>query len=186
MEKGTGEHDHKVIRVAITGPECTGKSTLAAQLAKHYNTVYVPEYARDFISSLGRPYTYNDILHIARVQVKQALEPVSQPGKLIFFDTYLIITKVWLEVVYGHYPDWIDTALSQKTMDHYLLCNTNIPWVADPVRENGGEMREKLYLRYQGELEKLGYKYNVIGGTGAQRLNMAIDAVDKLIKAYKE
>jgi NadR type nicotinamide-nucleotide adenylyltransferase len=178
MEKGTENHLNPIIRVAITGPECTGKSTLAKQLASHYNSVQIPEYAREYIANLGRPYEFSDVKHIAEVQLKQAYESVNRANKIIFFDTYLIITKVWFEVAYGHYPLWIDDELARKTMDLYLLCNTDIPWIADPVRENGGEMREKLYLRYLGELEKLGCNYVVICGTGKKRLKEAVEAIN--------
>jgi len=177
MGKGTEDPDGKMIRVVITGPECTGKSTLAYQLAKHFHTTCILEYARDYIALLNRPYTYEDVVHIARVQIKHARE-INQDNKIVFIDTYLIITKVWFEVVYGHYPLWIDEELEQQTIDLYLLCDTNIPWIADSVRENGGEMREILYLRYKHELEKLGCKYVVINGTGKDRLNRAIEAVN--------
>jgi NadR type nicotinamide-nucleotide adenylyltransferase len=181
MEKGTEDPVGKIIRVVITGPECTGKSTLAKQLARHFNSVHIPEYAREYITNLGRPYEFDDVMHIAEVQLKQAYEWANRANKIIFLDTYLIITKVWFEIVYGHYPGWIDEELTRKTIDLYLLCNTSIPWTADTVRENGGEMREKLYCRYMSELEKLGCNYVVISGIGPKRLNRAIEAVNCLL-----
>jgi NadR type nicotinamide-nucleotide adenylyltransferase len=182
MEKRTEESVGRIARVVITGPECTGKSTLAKQLAGHYHTTYVPEYAREYINNLERHYEYEDLVHIAEVQLKQANESYNQPNGMVFFDTYLIITKVWFEVVYGHCPSWIDEELARKTIDLYLLCNTNIPWKADSVRENGGEMREKLFFMYKHELEKLGCHYVVISGVGEQRLNGAIEAVNDLFR----
>ena len=178
MEKGYEGSNSGIIRVVITGPECTGKSTLAEQLAGHYHSEFTPEYARDYIANLERPYEYNDVLHIAEVQLKQAYECVNRANKIFFLDTYLIITKVWFEIVYGHYPQWIDEELARKTVDLYLLCNNDLPWIADPVRENGGEMREKLYLRYLRELDKLGCNYAIISGSGQQRLKCAVEAVD--------
>ena len=178
MEKRTRHKMNSTIRVAITGPECTGKSTLAMQLARHFNTRFIPEYAREYIEQLDHPYTFENVAHVAEVQVKQAKEILHTENKIVFFDTYLIITKVWFQVVYGHYPDWINEELKQKTMDLYLLCDTSIPWVADKVRENGGEMREILYNRYLAELKEYGFNYAIITGTGNQRLNNAIDAVN--------
>jgi NadR type nicotinamide-nucleotide adenylyltransferase len=180
MEERTDPPEGSIIRVVITGPECTGKSTLTLQLARYFHGRYIPEYARDYIANLGRTYTYDDILHIAKVQLNEAREASVQNKSIVFIDTYLIITKVWFEVVFGHFPSWIDVALKQSDIDLYLLCDTSIPWVADPVRENGGEMREKLYLRYKSELDKLGCNYAVIGGIGQQRLDQAIKAVKTL------
>lgn len=182
MEKRTIAPATQVKLVVITGPECTGKSTLSQQLATHYNTVFVPEYARHFIENLCRPYTYEDVLHIAEVQRSQARELVGKARGVLFLDTYLIITKVWFDVVFGRHPSWIDEELSHDIISLYLLCDTSIPWQADPVRENGGIMREKLYLMYKDELDKLGCHYSVISGLGQQRLNLAANAVDQLLK----
>jgi nicotinamide riboside kinase len=135
MEKRTKAPVSRLIRVAITGPECTGKSTLAKQLASHFDSVYVPEYARDYIANLYRPYDYEDVLHIAKVQRDQVYEFFSGANGVLFFDTYLIITKVWFDVVYGRHPEWIDEELSRKIIDLYLLCDNSIPWTADAVRK---------------------------------------------------
>src|SRR5512133_2288419 len=110
----------EIRRIVITGPECTGKSTLVVQLASHYNTDFVSEYARDYVANLGRPYTYEDVVHIAEVQVQQAKKNYQSKNNLLFLDTYLIITKGWFEVVYGHYPEWIDHELELNKVDLYL------------------------------------------------------------------
>jgi|WetSurSiteA1Bulk_404760.scaffolds.fasta_scaffold01762_3 NadR type nicotinamide-nucleotide adenylyltransferase len=178
MEKRTEGSGSQLIRVVLTGPECTGKSTLAQQLASHFKTVYVPEYAREYIGNLCRPYNYDDVSHIAEMQRKQVREIADQANGIAFIDTYLIITKVWFQVVFGRCPEWIDEELSRKTIDLYLLCSADIPWTPDQVRENGGEMREKLYMMYKSELEKLGCPYAVITGIGEQRLSNAIQAVN--------
>jgi NadR type nicotinamide-nucleotide adenylyltransferase len=171
----------KILNVVVTGPESTGKSTLAIQLAKHYNTIFIPEYARTFVESLDRPYTYEDIEHIARRQVQDLKEYQSNARNILFLDTYLIITKVWFEVVYQRCPGWLVEAIQYPDISLFLLCSTDIPWEPDPVRENGGEMREKLFHIYQQELEKFGFPYRVITGIGPERLENAIRLVDSYL-----
>jgi len=185
MEKSTGESGNKITRIVLTGPECTGKSTLAAELATHYNTVYIPEYAREYISGLSRPYTLNDVQHIAEIQIRQkeefsALDSVRASG-ILFMDTYLIITKVWFELVYHQCPGWITSELARNDIDLYLLCNTDIPWVPDPVRENGGSKREYLLKLYKKELINYACNYRIVYGTGMARLQNAISHVEHFI-----
>jgi NadR type nicotinamide-nucleotide adenylyltransferase len=184
MEKGIIGEPGKIIRVALTGPECTGKSVLAEQLAAHYHTVFVPEYARNYVAELGRQYTYEDVVHIAETQKAQALSCAAKADRILFLDTYLIITKIWFEVVFGRYPEWIDNELSNKTIDLYLLCEPDIPWMADPVRENGGEMREKLFVMYRQQLDRFGLNYTLINGTGRLRTENAIKAVDQHLQKF--
>jgi len=120
--------------------------------------------------------------HIARMQVLQKDEYSSRANKLLFLDTYLIITKVWFDVVFHRCPDWIRTELARNEIDLYLLCNTDIPWEPDPVRENGGAMREYLLNVYKKELEFWGCNYRMVSGIGDARLYNAIRLVDNLIK----
>jgi NadR type nicotinamide-nucleotide adenylyltransferase len=181
MEKRTGDHGLKIRRVVLTGPECTGKTTLTNQLARHFNAPFVPEYARHYIAGLDRRYDYHDVLHIAKKQLRQHNDFYLKNHTLVFFDTYLIITKVWMDVVFKHHPAWIDVELSSNTIDLYLLCNTDIAWIADPVRENGGEMRGKLFEIYKNELNRFRCNYEIISGAGIHRLRQAVKAVDKLL-----
>jgi NadR type nicotinamide-nucleotide adenylyltransferase len=182
MEKRTGQIGDRVIRIVLTGPECTGKSTLAVQLAQHFNTLCIPEYAREYIGSLSRPYNYDDVVHIAGTQVKQLKEYSKGAGRILFLDTFLIITKVWFDLVFKRRPYWIDKELSEHTVDFYLLCDTDIPWVADPVRENGGERREYLLELYKKELADFGCEFGIVQGSGDERLKNAIALVDNYIQ----
>jgi len=182
MEKGLQKD---ILKIVITGPESTGKSTLSEQLAKHYHTVYIPEYARSYVENLNRPYTFEDVEHIAKQQVEDAKAYELKANKLLFLDTYLIITKVWFDVVYQHCPEWIIDAIRQSDIDLFLLCSTDLPWEADKVRENGGEMREELHHIYQQELENFKLSYAMVGGMGNQRLTNAVAIIDKYFEQLK-
>jgi len=182
MEKRTDTDPSSLIRIVITGPECTGKSTLAAGLAEHYHTAFIPEYARVYIESLNRPYTYDDVVHIAEQQVSDETSYARKASGILFYDTYLIITKVWFSVVYHRIPAWIDEVLQRNELHLFLLCDTDIPWIPDHVRENGGAMRNRLFQMYRQEIEKYGFPYSVIRGDGNIRLQNAIDAVASVLK----
>lgn len=148
-------------KVGIIGPESTGKTTLARYLAERYHGVLVPEYAREYVEQLGRPYAREDVETIARHQIKQLQGLTTNDQRLYFFDTELIITKVWLEYKYGECPAWVEDALRRFPMDVYLLCYPDIEWQFDPVRENP-DNREELFLRYEQEIQKLSIPYYII------------------------
>lgn len=169
--------DKNQIRIVITGPESTGKTTLAKQLAELYNGQYIPEYAREYIEKLPHPYTFKDIEVIANAQVEQYLETRSSSEKVFFFDTWLIITKVWFNWVFGKTPAWLEDQILSCPIDLFLLCHPDLPWEADPVRENGGENRIKLFEQYREELKHYGFNFVEISGTGDDRLTNAISAI---------
>ncbi|MCG8702048.1 MAG: ATP-binding protein [Bacteroidales bacterium] len=167
------------LKIIVTGPESTGKSELAVQLAKELNACYIEEYARDFISSLKRPYTFNDVLKVAE---HQRQDWIGMKNKRAVFDTHLIITKVWFEWVFKKYPDWIDEEIVATNNALYLCCNTDLPWVSDSVRENGGENREKLFRIYCKELEKYDLNYGIVSGVGEARVENAL----KIIQEFEQ
>jgi NadR type nicotinamide-nucleotide adenylyltransferase len=168
----------KRIKIVITGAESTGKSTLAEGLAKHFNGKVIPELARGYIENLDRNYTYEDLEVIAKMQIEAENDAASE--SLVFFDTWLIITKVWFDFVYGSHPEWLNQAISNSNIDLFLLCDTDIPWIADPVRENGGENREILQNTYKKEMAQYGFRYSLIKGEGEERIVNAL----KIIEAF--
>lgn len=167
-------------RIAITGPESTGKSTLSERLADYYQTVWVPEYARTYISSLDRPYTEADILAIAQGQVRLEQELASQARGLLICDTELLVAKVWSEHAFGACPDWIMRQLEKQHYDLYLLAGIDIPWVPDPQREHP-HLREYFYQRYRKELISRGWPYVEVGGGLSERMMQAIAAINRLL-----
>jgi NadR type nicotinamide-nucleotide adenylyltransferase len=170
-------HPGKYIRIAVTGPESTGKTTLAMQLTKEFDGLYIPEFARNYVENLGRHYTFEDVETIAHAQIRQYSEASLGGKRYQFFDTWLIITKVWFRWVYGRIPDWLDNEIRKHPMDLYLLCSPDLPWEADAVRENGGENRIRLHEEYRKELLNYGYPFAEIEGSGDQRLQNAIEAI---------
>jgi len=159
-----------------------GKTELAEFLAQQFNTVAVPEYARKYIEQLDRKYTYEDVLHIANKQLELEAIFSNKANGILFYDTYFIITKIWLKVAFNKHPDWIDNKIKNSCIDLFLLCNNDIPWISDPVRENGGEMRNKLFEMYKQELIKYGLNYKIIDGEGEDRYKKAFQIVNEFYK----
>lgn len=153
-----------MFKVGIIGPESTGKSTLSHYLAKRYDGLLIPEYARIYLeeraSECAYAYTREDVLEIAEHQVAQ-LRVLSEQDGIAFFDTELIITKVWLLHKYGECPAFIEEALHAYPMDVYLLCYPDLEWEPDPVRENPN-IREYLFDWYEREIQALGVPYYIV------------------------
>ena len=116
----------KPYKIVITGAESTGKSTIAHNLAKHFHSIWIPELAREYIEKLNRKYTYNDIEEIAKKQIELE-QKLSSEHKYIFFDTWLIITKVWFDFVYYKHPDWLDKEIKKSDIDLFLICDIDMP-----------------------------------------------------------
>lgn len=176
---------HKIPKIiVITGAESTGKSVLTKQLASHFNSPYYPEYARDYILNLGRKYEYGDVELIARRQMEDYGLALQSKAPVVFFDTWLIITKVWFEVVYGESPAWVSGFISNAKIAGFIVCDTDLPWEPDQVRENGGLMRDILQKRYIENLEAFGFRYLTASGTGQARLENACKAANLLLDIY--
>lgn len=151
-------------RVGIIGPESTGKSSLALYLAHRYKGTYVPEYARTYIEQKGsQEVTYDELCGIARHQIEELRTYLQSDSEVAFFDTELIVTKVWFEYAFGKVPEWLEEAIKAYPMDVYLLTYPDLPWIPDPARYNGDEaMRLELFNRYEAEIQALGIPYYII------------------------
>jgi NadR type nicotinamide-nucleotide adenylyltransferase len=167
-----------MFKIAITGPESTGKTALAKQLADYFQSPWVPEYAREYVENLTVPYTYDDVCNIARKQIQEELfyENSVSNNKFVFFDTDLILTKVWFSYCFNVIPDFLTDRIKSGFFDLYLLCAPDLEWEPDPVREHGGD-RDYFFDWYRAEIEQTGKPYVVVNGIGDQRLQNAIDAL---------
>jgi NadR type nicotinamide-nucleotide adenylyltransferase len=169
-------------KIVVTGPESTGKSTLCEQLATKCNTNWVPEYAREYLMKLGRPYTYDDLLIIARGQLDQEDRiTASLKSPLVFIDTDMYVMKVWCEYVFGKCHSFILDEIVKRKYDVYLLCNTDLPWVEDELREYPDpKTRERLYHMYKDLMINQSTPWYEISGGYEERLHKAIAFINVL------
>ncbi len=177
MEEG----NNKIIKIAIIGPESTGKSTLCESLAKEYNTVFVPEFAREYLSNLGRKYTYDDVLYIAHQQILLEKEYEKKANKILFCDTNLITIKIWLQVVFNCIPDDFKLISTQQPYDYTLLMDIDTPWVADPLREHPN-LRQELLSLNKVELKIFDLPYILINGSFDLRFKNACQILEDKFK----
>jgi len=168
-----------MIKISITGPESTGKSWLAKHLADHYKTVWIPEYARQYLAEINRAYTFEDILLISEKQFE--LENLAaKTNHLVFCDTDFCVTSIWGTVKYNKKHRWIEDKLKENHYSLYLLCNIDLPWEFDPLREHP-EMRSELFGKYEELLKTNHFNFRVVNGIGKERLQNAISFVDEFL-----
>lgn len=151
-------------KVGIIGPESTGKSALAQYLSKRYGGVLVEEYARRYVEEKGTTeVSYEELCEIARRQIEEIKTVSYRLSDISFFDTELIVTKVWFDYAFGRVPEWLNEAIKAYPMDVYLLTYPDIAWVPDPARSNGSdEIRKELFDRYEAEIQALDVPYYII------------------------
>ncbi|MEO8711370.1 MAG: ATP-binding protein [Parafilimonas sp.] len=181
-------------KIVAIGPESTGKSTLCEQLAEHYNTNWCPEYAREYLNQNGVKYRYEDLIKIAQGQlviedycgeeIKNQSSTGSQlaahSSQLLFIDTNMYVMKVWYEFVFGKCEQLVLDEISKRKYDLYLLCNIDLPWTADEMREYPDEQpRIELYNIYKDLLINQTTAWVEISGDYEARLQKAIEAVGK-------
>jgi len=166
-------------RIALIGPESTGKTTLCKGLAEHFKTAWVPEFARDYVKQLNRKYTLEDVIYCAQKQLEDEERKAEIANRFLFCDTELITAKVWCEDVFKTVPYWIEDALQKHPYDLFLLTYPDLPFEDDPVRENHNR-RQFFFDWYEMELKQYQFQYQIIKGIGEGRLQQAIKAVAKL------
>ena len=172
-------------KIVVIGPESTGKSTLCEQLAKHYNSLWCPEFAREYLLKNGTDYTYEDLLTIAKGQIalEEKFASMANSQKFLFIDTDMYVMKVWCEFVFGNCHRFILDQIIERKYDLYLLCNTELPWVKDELREYPDlARRQKLYNIYKDIMINQFVPWADISGSYEERLAKAVVAVDTIIR----
>jgi NadR type nicotinamide-nucleotide adenylyltransferase len=175
-------------KVVIIGPESTGKSTLCEKLSAHFNAAWCPEFARTYLTQHGKDYSFEDLLTIAKGQLQLEDEYTlnaesKQQNQLLFIDTDMYVMKVWCEFVFGKCHQWILDRITERRYDLYLLCKPDLPWVKDDLREYPDEFRRlKLYHYYKDALANQSTPWVEISGSYEERLQKAIDAVNKTVQ----
>jgi NadR type nicotinamide-nucleotide adenylyltransferase len=187
-------------KVVVIGPESTGKSSLCEQLANHYKTEWVKEYAREYLLTNGTEYNYDNLLEIAKVQFaleKAAIQLVENKIKIstennttsaandlpeiVLIDTNMYVLKVWCEFVFEKCHPWILNQIVENSYDLYLLCDIDLPWVKDELREYPEVgIREKLYHHYKDLLINQSTPWVNISGNYQQRVEIAVNAIDSI------
>lgn len=159
-------------RICITGTESTGKTVLAEQLAKHFDSPLLEDVSRQYIAKLTAPYTQVDVLTIAQKIIEAETIMRSKTNAFFISDNDLINIKIWLQYYNWSVPDWLEDAVLQTKEDIFLLCDIDLPWQADEQRQNPND-RAELFERFKQELDSLGASYQLVSGQGEKRLIIA-------------
>lgn len=179
-------------KIVVLGPESTGKSTLSQQLASHYQTLWVPEFARAYLHKKGNHYTYSDLLEIAKGQLASEDEQAvkahlsgSESNQLsyipLFIDTNMHVMQVWYEYVFNDCPNAILNRIAERNYDLYLLCYPDLVWTPDPLREYPDEQtRKRLFHYYKEMMLSQPAPWHIISGNYEERFRKAIAAVESL------
>ncbi|MGZ8537240.1 MAG: AAA family ATPase [Flavisolibacter sp.] len=171
-------------KIVIIGPESTGKSVLSEQLADHYQTIWCPEFAREYLMQLKKPYNYEDLLNIAQGQIhlEDNMYTKARNG-YYFIDTDMYVMKVWCEVAFEQCHTWILKQIAQRKYDMHLLCDVDLPWKKDELREYPDlGFRKKLFKIYKDILVNNGNNWSVISGTDSERLQTAVSILSSVFE----
>jgi NadR type nicotinamide-nucleotide adenylyltransferase len=180
-------------KIVLLGPESAGKTALSEKLAAHYQTLFVPEYAREYLQTTGKNYTQNDLLQIARGQMENedkitgeaTRRAFSESNRFfpVFMDTDLHVIKVWSEFVFNSCDNQILNGIVKREYDLYLLCKPDLPWVKDELREYPDQVkRDQLYHYYRDIMVNQPVPWEEISGNYDQRLMQAVTTINRLFQ----
>jgi HTH-type transcriptional repressor of NAD biosynthesis genes len=185
MEKKLTQDPINIVKVVLFGPESTGKTTLSRHLARYYNTVWTPEFARAYLqkkwNNERKTCEKKDLIPIAIGQIKMENKLAKKADKLLICDTDLLETKVYSEEFYGGFVDEkLDKAASENQYDLYLLTYVDTPWEKDDLRDRP-EQRLEMFNAFENALKKHKKNYIILKGDKETRLKTATEAIDKII-----
>ena len=178
-------------KIVVIGPESTGKSSLCKALAEHYKTIWVKEFAREYLERNGKDYVFEDLYKIALGQLEEIKNAVVKVGiqqeantqNLFFIDTDLYVIKIWSEFVFNKCDNSILTLITKQQYDLYLLCDVDLPWVNDNLREYPDlKVRQKLFHYYKEEMTAQKTPWKIISGNYDERTVAAIKFIDQHLK----
>ena len=172
-------------RVVLIGPECTGKTWLAGELAAHHGVPSAPEHAREYVERHGEALSYADVEAIGRGQKAGEDAAIAraeaQGAPLVVLDTDLVSTMVYSRHYYGDCPRWVEEDAARRLADLYLLHHVDVEWVADGRQREQPERREELFARFRAALQGLGARVSDVAGPWGARRQGARRAVDALL-----
>ena len=172
--------DSSLIKIAIVGPESTGKSTISEQLANHYQTVWVPEYARGYCEQLTAPCTWEDEINMFKGQLDLEAELAVKANKILICDTTIITVKIWSDHIFGKSPQEVLDKLPHHPYDLYLLMDIDLAWEDDPLRDFP-DLREHFLAIWHTELQSLNANYTLISGSDELRFHNAVKCIDSFL-----
>ncbi len=174
----------KIKTIALVGPQSTGKSTLAKQLAEKYKTAWVPEYARQYFTQNGGQFTYRTVTPIARHQVADEQRSLQLARRFLFCDTDALTTLIWSDIYFNKYPAWLLRHVTERPHHLYLLLDKDLAFEQDDQRENQ-EMQLLFWEKFHHYLNKFKLPYAVVSGRGESRLTNAALACNAFFPSYQ-
>ncbi|MFL0683831.1 MAG: AAA family ATPase [Algoriphagus aquaeductus] len=168
-------------RILILGPESTGKSTLAEDLAHHFGEPWVPEFAREYLEKIDRPYRFEDLVEIGKGQILLEDQQAEKAMKFLFCDTDLRVIHIWSEHRFGKTDPWVLEEIQRRKYELILLTDTDLPWEPDPLREYPElEMRQYFFEKYLKLAQESGFPFWTVSGNQEERVKMALKALGKI------
>ncbi|MEE2802476.1 MAG: ATP-binding protein [Bacteroidota bacterium] len=183
MEEIPKQLNYQGKRIVLYGPESTGKSTIAQELALHYNSIFIPEFAREYLQrkwdESKHVCTLQDLKPIAVGQRNLENQATLKGSDYVFCDTDILETYVYSLAYFNQVPLSIEKAIHESHYDLYLLMDVDISWVKDDLRDKPEE-REEMFHKFEAALQTFNKPYKRISGKGSERLKNAIAAIDSL------